>query len=129
MNQVRSEVVLSPIQGFLIGGIAKTVATVCTYPLQVAQVKLRGYHSTDNSTDNSTIDGSTDGSTEGGRQQDVTAGQIIEELWEKEGMGGLFQGLESKIIQSALTSAFVFGSYEAILGFFSKFSSNRPPRN
>jgi hypothetical protein len=95
--------VLTPAQGFIIGGVAKTVATVLTYPLQVAQVKLRG-------------NGDTNGKT---------ARQVIEELWESEGMAGLFQGLESKIIQSALTSALIFGSYEAILGFFMRFSPNR----
>ena len=44
---------MSSLQGFFVGAFTKALATLCTYPLQVAQTRLRD-NATDNSPSNST---------------------------------------------------------------------------
>mmetsp|Transcript_37991 Transcript_37991/g.75120 ORF Transcript_37991/g.75120 Transcript_37991/m.75120 type:complete len:506 (+) Transcript_37991:39-1556(+) len=87
---------LSPLQGFLVGGCAKAAATVATYPLQMAQARLRS------------------GCEADGANTFTCLARVLRD----DGVAGLFQGFEAKIVQSVLTSALVFGSYETILGTF-----------
>lgn len=88
---------LNTIQAFMYGGIAKGVATVTSYPLQVAQSRLRmqeeGLHA-------APYHGTLD---------------CLLTLWQNSGFKGLFQGIESKLLQTVLTSAFMFVAYEKIL--------------
>lgn len=38
------------------------------------------------------------------------------DVWEREGIKGLYRGMNAKLLQTVLTSAFMFLSYEEILG-------------
>jgi len=83
---------------FSIGAIAKTIAAVLTYPLQLIQTKLRH-----------------------GKQGDIqkNAGmiQLLMMIVKREGVIGLYRGMESKIIQTVMTAALMFATYEKIVKF------------
>lgn len=86
----------SPISSgefFLLGAIAKTVATILTYPIQVAQSLLRNDR-----------EGKYKGTLDCLRQSYVAAG-----LW-----NGWFRGMGAKLWQTVLTAAFQFMAYENI---------------
>ncbi|XP_012265165.1 peroxisomal membrane protein PMP34 [Athalia rosae] len=84
---------------FLIGAVAKTVATTVTYPLQLAQTKLRHGHSYHNlSPDAGTL-------------------QILIYILKKHGVAGLYRGMEAKLLQTVLTAALMFLAYEKIAAF------------
>lgn len=90
MKVARSTSVLPPIEAFVIGAMAKGIATITTYPLQLAQTLLRlkenGY--------NGTCD-------------------CLLRLYKE---GKLFTGMRAKLLQTVLTAAFTFLTYEQILG-------------
>ena len=76
---------------FLAGGLSKLGSTLCTYPLQVAQTRLRV--------------------REGGGAELST----VSCLRELKALGGLYRGLGAKLLQSALNSAIMFTTYEHVL--------------
>ncbi|XP_056609055.1 peroxisomal membrane protein PMP34 isoform X2 [Triplophysa dalaica] len=93
---------LRSVEVFLIGAIAKAVATTITYPLQTVQSVLRhGQH---------------------GQQPEQS--KLLSSLRSvmyllinrvrKWGMLGLFKGLEAKLLQTVLTAALMFLLYEKI---------------
>lgn len=72
---------------FLFGGISKLIATVITYPVQVVQTRSR-------------------------------AQAFIPDLLHmpiRDSIVVLYRGMESKLIQTVLTSAFVLATYEHIV--------------
>ena len=85
--------VLPPLEAFVIGAMAKGVATVTTYPLQLAQTVLRlkenGYKGTFD---------------------------CLFQLYKQGGTEKLFTGMRAKLLQTVLTAAFTFLTYEQILG-------------
>ncbi|XP_067003988.2 peroxisomal membrane protein PMP34 [Anabrus simplex] len=87
---------------FAIGAVAKAVATVITYPLQLVQTKLRhGHHYKD---------------------LPPNAGLVQMTLYilKKYGVQGLYKGMEAKILQTILTAALMFAAYEKIASFVFK---------
>lgn len=83
---------------FLIGALAKAVATVITYPCQVAQCKQRtGYWKDESKRPNFIV--------------------LIAQILKQSGITGLYKGLEAKLTQTVLTAAFMFLTYEKILTF------------
>lgn len=90
---------LSGLVYFLVGAVAKAVATVITYPLQLVQTKLRHGHN----------------------YQDLpqSAGTIRLTLYilKKYGVIGLYKGMEAKLLQTILTAALMFAAYEKIANF------------
>ncbi|KAK9502691.1 hypothetical protein O3M35_011408 [Rhynocoris fuscipes] len=90
---------LSAATYFLLSAIAKTVATILTYPLQLAQTKLRHGHShSDLNSNAGTI-------------------QLLLYIIKKQGFNGLFKGMEAKLLQTVLTTALMFMTYEKIAAF------------
>ncbi|XP_056144323.1 peroxisomal membrane protein PMP34-like [Lampris incognitus] len=93
---------LSSVEVFVIGAIAKALATTITYPLQTIQSILRF--------------GQMKGST--GKSQLLTSLMMVKSLlvnrMRKYGMLGLFKGLEAKLLQTVLTAALMFLLYEKI---------------
>ncbi|XP_003738714.1 peroxisomal membrane protein PMP34 [Galendromus occidentalis] len=75
---------------FTIGAVSKCVATVLTYPIQLAQSKMR--YSNDNRTMIS----------------------VLIYVARNFGVAGLFKGLESKLLQTVSTTALMFMVYEKI---------------
>uniref|UniRef100_A0A8C4DI05 Peroxisomal membrane protein PMP34 n=1 Tax=Dicentrarchus labrax TaxID=13489 RepID=A0A8C4DI05_DICLA len=92
---------LSSVEVFLIGAVAKAVATTVTYPLQTIQSILRvGFEY---------------------KSKLLTSLRTIKCLLvnrvRKYGMLGLFKGLEAKLLQTVLTAALMFLLYEKIASF------------
>ena len=88
---------VTPFRAFILGAIAKSIATLSTYPLQIAQTRLRLP-----SFKNSSII------------------QILNDLYAREGVPGLYRGCNAKLYQTVLTAAFMFAFYERIVGMIAK---------
>lgn len=80
------------------GAVAKAVATLLTYPLQLAQSRLRA-----NATSKSPEKSSTLG--------------ILLKISNRDGFGGMFKGMNAKLWQTVLTAAFQFLTYEQLAKF------------
>lgn len=77
-----------------LGAVSKSIATVLTYPLQLAQTRQRRI--------------------EEGKLSTAT---ILLRLLKKNGVPGLYQGLETKMLQTVLATALMFMCYEKIAQF------------
>jgi len=93
----RSNKSVTSLDYFFIGALAKTVATLFTYPLQVAQTQLRA--------DRKNVEGKHD-------YRGIV--DCIKKLYMARGIAALFQGLTIKLWQTVLTAAFQFMTYEKI---------------
>ncbi|XP_074552438.1 peroxisomal membrane protein PMP34 [Halichoeres trimaculatus] len=92
---------ISSAEIFLIGAIAKAVATTATYPLQTVQAILRfGQYKGDGK-------GSVIGSIS-------NIFSLLMERIKTYGVLGLYKGLEAKLLQTVLTAALMFVVYEKI---------------
>jgi adenine nucleotide transporter 17 len=81
---------LSPMEAFCVGALAKGIATIATYPLQLAQVLLR-------------------------LQKGVGTYDCLKKQFDQGGVKGLYTGMNAKLLQTVLTAAFTFLTYEQIL--------------
>ncbi|MBN3311539.1 PM34 protein, partial [Atractosteus spatula] len=92
---------ISSLEIFLMGALAKAVATTATYPLQTVQAVLRfGQYK------------SEAGKSLLGSIQNVV--HLLMERISKQGVAGLYKGLEAKLLQTVLTAALMFVVYEKI---------------
>ena len=91
---------LSSLESFTIGGFAKCIATVITYPLQLLQCRQRA------------------AKKKGGVSP--SAREIIEEVLKGSGLLGLYKGMESKLYQTVLAAAIMFLTYEKVVVFVHK---------
>lgn len=111
---------LSPLEAFAFGALAKTVATVVTYPLQLAQVLLRLQRKTLHSP---SLPRSTPACVEDRDPNEVGSAEIAFEgtfdclcrQYASGGVQALFQGMNAKLLQTVLTAAFTFLTYEQTL--------------
>ena len=96
---------LSPAEVFVTGAFAKTIATVVTYPLQLAQVLLRVQKERQGDSRNEN------------ENNDYYSGtwNCIASLYRQGGLPALFVGMDAKLMQTVLTAAFTFLTYEQIL--------------
>lgn len=88
---------------FLIGAAAKAVATVVTYPLQLAQARQR--HGSDGK---------------------MSTAALLLAILKQKGPAALFSGLEAKLLQTVLTAALMFMTYEKITSFVFTLLMRRP---
>ncbi|XP_061567520.1 peroxisomal membrane protein PMP34 isoform X2 [Cololabis saira] len=93
---------LSSLEIFAIGAVAKAVATTVTYPLQTIQSILR-FGQFNTTTEKSKLLSSM-----------KTIKWLLVNRTRKDGMLGLFKGLEAKLLQTVLTAALMFLLYEKI---------------
>ena len=98
-NSVRSKI--SATEAFILGAIAKAVSTVATYPLQLAQMLIRMQEK---------------GKKEGSDSEYGGILQCLTTLYGNGGAKALYSGMEAKVLQSTLASAFTFLTYEQLLG-------------
>ena len=89
---IKDGVSINPLMGFLFGAVAKALATVFTYPLQVVQTRSRDVKTGRGSVLGTSVD-----------------------IWSRRGLAGFFDGLNSKLTQTVSNSAFIFMFYEAFL--------------
>uniref|UniRef100_A0A8C6SCT7 Peroxisomal membrane protein PMP34 n=1 Tax=Neogobius melanostomus TaxID=47308 RepID=A0A8C6SCT7_9GOBI len=86
---------------FLIGAIAKAIATTVTYPLQTIQAILRF--------------GQYKGDGKGGLMGSLSnVIKLFLDRLKNQGFFGLYKGLEAKLLQTVLTAALMFVVYEKI---------------
>ncbi|XP_057672947.1 peroxisomal membrane protein PMP34 [Corythoichthys intestinalis] len=93
---------LASFEVFMIGAVAKAVATTVTYPLQTIQSILR-FGQFNKSTSKSTLLSSF-----------MAVKCLLVNRVRKFGMLGLFKGLEAKLLQTVMTAALMFLLYEKI---------------
>lgn len=91
-------ITLSGGQYFLIGAVAKAIATVATYPYQVVKSREQA-----NSSANA-----------------PTTWQIVTNIYAKEGLSAFRQGLNTKLSQTVSNAAFMFLFYEEIYIFLKR---------
>jgi len=88
---------LTSIEFFVMGAIAKMVATFCTYPLQVVQSQLRN-----------------DAKRRGKAQKYNGTLDCLVKIHRVAGFAGWFRGIWAKLWQTVLTAAFQFMTYEKL---------------
>ncbi|KAM5173620.1 peroxisomal membrane protein PMP34 isoform 3-T3 [Callospermophilus lateralis] len=92
---------LSSLDVFIIGAIAKAIATTATYPMQTIQSILRfGRHRLN--PENRTL----------GSLRNVL--YLLHQRVKRFGIMGLYKGLEAKLLQTVLTAALMFLVYEKL---------------
>ncbi|XP_018526275.1 peroxisomal membrane protein PMP34 isoform X2 [Lates calcarifer] len=92
---------ISSAEIFLIGAIAKAIATTATYPLQTVQAILRF--------------GQYRGDGKGGVIGSLSnIFSLLMDRIKRNGVLGLYKGLEAKLLQTVLTAALMFVVYEKI---------------
>eukprot|EP00118_Oscarella_pearsei_P003643 m.15161 g.15161 ORF g.15161 m.15161 type:complete len:311 (+) comp26224_c0_seq2:66-998(+) len=98
---------LNALRVFLISATAKAVATVITYPLQVAQTRLRASRSRSSSSSSSSA------------RWNVLAETLacLKNIVRIQGFRGLYKGIQVKLLQTVLTAALMFVVYEKIAAF------------
>lgn len=84
---------ITAFEFFLCGAIAKAVATVLTYPLQIAQSKLRADRGNAKDPTQRNYRGTLD---------------CLQKIAKRDGIPGWFKGMETKLWQTVLTAAFQF---------------------
>lgn len=90
---------ITSLEFFIMGAIAKAVATVLTYPLQLAQSRLRADKGKAGNQRERTYNGTLD---------------VLRKVYKEKGAIGWFKGMEAKLWQTVLTAAFQFMVFERI---------------
>jgi solute carrier family 25 (peroxisomal adenine nucleotide transporter), member 17 len=86
---------------FLIGAVAKLVATFLTYPVQIIQTKMRHGHKDQKE----------------GQIEALGTFEMLKNILKSKGIAGLYSGFEAKVWQTVLTAALMFMTYEKIIKF------------
>jgi len=86
---------ISASEFFLMGALAKTVATIVTYPIQIAQSHLRN-----------------DRKNADGKHKYSGTVDCLVKIFDTAGFEGWFRGMTAKLWQTVLTAAFQFMTYE-----------------
>lgn len=108
---------ISNIEFLLLGAGAKMVATLATYPLQVAQSRMRASaNARKQGSDTKTTSQPTSESKGEEEALPVYRGTLhcLMKIYRDEGIKGLYKGMDAKLLQTCLTSAFMFLFYERI---------------
>lgn len=91
-------VALSALDLFVLGALAKSITTVVTYPLQVAQSRMR--------VQKKAQDGSAPSTSLTG---------CLAQIYADRGVTGYFAGLQAKLLQTVLTAAISLVTYEKLV--------------
>jgi len=90
---------LSGVQVFILGALAKIIATVMTYPYIVVKSRLQA-------------------SGKDGPQEKYTGTlDCIQKIFRFEGVAGFYKGLNTKIVQSVLAAAILFSTKEKLVQY------------
>ncbi len=111
---------LGPAEAFVIAAMAKAIATVFTYPLQLSQTLLRLSSNKNRSIGKDAEDSDCDSEDTNRLQRQQYKGTMdcLLQLYKKNdaGCAAWFTGMKAKLLQTVLTAAFQFLTYEQILG-------------
>lgn len=106
---------ISSLEAFFMGAVAKALATIFTFPLQVAQSRLRA------------VKEASPASPDCKRRPELEGMMpCLHALWLEGGVSRLYAGLGTKLLQSVTQAAFLFAFYEKIHRTIR--SSSRAPR-
>jgi len=94
---------LTPFEYFFAGAVAKAVATIVTYPVQLAQSRQRSGHG-----------GHKSGDKKDAPEEKQNLFNVLLKVYQNDGFAALFSGIEAKLLQTVLTAAFHFMCYEQI---------------
>jgi len=86
---------ITSVEFFLMGALAKTIATIVTYPIQIAQSHLRN-----------------DRKSADGKHKYKGTIDCLVKIFNTAGFEGWFRGMTAKLWQTVLTAAFQFMTYE-----------------
>uniref|UniRef100_A0A6B2LAX7 Peroxisomal membrane protein PMP34 n=1 Tax=Arcella intermedia TaxID=1963864 RepID=A0A6B2LAX7_9EUKA len=107
---------LTPLEIFAAGALAKTLATIFTYPIQSAQTKQRsGGHG--HGQPRKTVDPKE----EKKKEQTMNMVEVLYQVYKKDGILGWYSGIQAKLLQTVLMAAFHFWCYEQIKFVIFKF--------
>jgi len=107
-----------------VGALAKALSTVVTYPLQLAQACQRlenttkqppNPYSDDDANGRKNDNRNNDNNNKIARRRRTTTLTVLRELYRQGGIGGWYTGLHAKLVQTVLTAALQFLTYEQIL--------------
>lgn len=114
-----------PVDAFWMGAVAKAIATLFTYPLQVVQTRQRkGKGKKRKKNKKKRVAAAAGAGVEETKSADTEDDQTADDnsfqavflrLLRQEGLAGLYSGLSSKLLQTVLNAAFLFLVYEQIL--------------
>ncbi|KAF3454462.1 hypothetical protein FNV43_RR04909 [Rhamnella rubrinervis] len=93
---------LSAFSAFVLGAVAKSIATVITYPAIRCKVMIQA------------ADPDNDGTKKPKQKSNKTVPGIIYAIWKSEGLFGFFKGLEAQIMKTVLSSALLLMIKEKI---------------
>ncbi|KAJ1893778.1 hypothetical protein LPJ66_005561 [Kickxella alabastrina] len=82
---------MSAMEAFWVGALAKTLATILTYPYIMAKVRLQWRPSKEE--------------REAGARPYLSAGDVLRQVLRKEGVWGWFRGMQTQIIKAVITQA------------------------
>ena len=121
---------ISPMEAFLLGAIAKAIATVASYPLQLAQVLIRLQRNQKRTCSTNHSGPNQHDSNNNKQQESLAVNQsqyyftgtldCIKKLYKQGGIKALYAGMDAKMLQTVLTSALTFLSYEQIVNIVAK---------
>lgn len=103
---------LSPAEAFVCGALAKALSTGVTYPLQLAQTLLRLQKKMNMSSSSSPNTNRAE--SDGGIYYEGTFDCLYKQV-SAGGIRALFYGMNAKMLQTVVTAAFQFLTYEQIL--------------
>lgn len=119
---------LKPLEAFLLGALAKAISTVFTYPLQLAQTVLRvqkqGHQQQKqlqeegepNEKPATSSEASTTPPNNNTTPQPYRGTlDCLFKIYRRKGLEGWFAGMRTKLLQTVLTAAFTFLTYEQII--------------
>ena len=118
---------LAPLEAFVTGALAKAIATILTYPLQLAQAVMRlqkqphkqQQQQEQQESDHPNAEHNTSDPNDDEEENDLytfkNTWDCLCKLYRRDGPTGLFTGLRAKLLQTVLTAAFTFLTYEQIL--------------
>lgn len=126
---------LRPLDAFLMGAIAKTIATILTYPLQLAQSMLRLDNNNKSIQQRQQQTHSSETKSECNHNNNINSGKTIvnknsnnytstfdciQKVYQNDGIYGLYYGMDAKLLQTVLTAACTYLTYEQIVYWLSK---------
>ncbi|CAM9461158.1 unnamed protein product [Pylaiella littoralis] len=128
----RPSVGLPSREAFLLGATAKAISTLVTYPLQLAQAKLRAGQAQakgpcqGNCAEQNRISSPDDvQATAVGASRMRMVWQlltcwtgtvdVLASVYRHKGVSGMYQGMQAKLLHTVLTSAFLFLGYERLV--------------
>lgn len=104
---------LSPLEAFLLGALAKAISTVLTYPLQLTQTVMRIQKQAEKENDSPSAPDIRQ-HTSTSMHYTSTLDCLIK-IYRHKGIEGWFAGMRTKLLQTVLTAAFTFLTYEQII--------------